>query len=323
MNRSIYFNYIEERLVTLGFRIERRGKLNVLDLHLHSENFYQFFFNLLYGYKLVNANYGQQNVESIDLIDKENKVVIQVSATCTKQKIESSLSKESLQGYNGYSFKFISISKEASSLRMRTYKNPHSIVFIPGDDIFDIDSILKDILNKPIEEQKSIYKFIKEELGHEVSPLKVDSNLASVINILSQEAWDEVNKPDAVNVFEIDRKISYNNLTASEAIIKEYFVYYSKVDEKYSEFDLQGKNKSFSVLSAIRKEYLKNKNIDNADKLFETVVDSIREKVLTSANFTQIPIDELDLCVDILVVDAFIRCKIFENPEKYRYATSR
>ncbi len=32
--------------------------------------------------------------------------------------------------------------------------------------------------------------------------------------------------------------------------------------------------------------------------------------------------DELELGVDIMPVDAFIRCKIFENPENYNYANS-
>ena len=45
MNRPSYFNYIVSKLSALATEIELRGKLNYLDLHLHSENFYLFFFN--------------------------------------------------------------------------------------------------------------------------------------------------------------------------------------------------------------------------------------------------------------------------------------
>jgi len=45
MNRPSYFNYIVSKLSALATEIELRGKLNFLDLHLHSENFYLFFFN--------------------------------------------------------------------------------------------------------------------------------------------------------------------------------------------------------------------------------------------------------------------------------------
>lgn len=65
------------------------------------------------------------NVEAIDLIDTENKILYQVSSTATKQKIENSLSKETCANYSGYSFKFVSISKDAVSLRDTTYKNPY------------------------------------------------------------------------------------------------------------------------------------------------------------------------------------------------------
>ncbi|EGQ98798.1 hypothetical protein VCHE39_1684 [Vibrio cholerae HE39] len=50
--------------------------------------------NLLYGYELENLNKVLQNVEAIDLIDHKNKIIIQVSSTCTKNKVESALEKE-------------------------------------------------------------------------------------------------------------------------------------------------------------------------------------------------------------------------------------
>jgi hypothetical protein len=112
-------------------------------------------------------------------------------------------------------------------------------------------------------------------------------------------------------------------LVNSRSIIEEYRVYYKKVDEKYSEFDQQGLNKSYSVLRSISKEYLKLKGSGSADEIFEAVIERTKDKVLESANFIEIPIDELELCVDILVVDAFIRCKIFENPEQYNYVATR
>lgn len=322
MNRNPYFNYIDEKLHVLARRIETRGKLNLLDIHLHSENFYLHFFNLLYGYKLENLNSRLQNVEAIDLIDHTNRIAIQVSATCTKQKVESALNKEILHNYGNYSFKFISISKKASELRKKTFKNPYSLSFTPATDIYDIVSVLNDILSEQAPKQKDIYKFIQSELGNEIDIVKLDTNLASVINILSKETWDKANQSESVNSFEIDRKISFNDLVDSKGIIDEYCIYYKKVDEKYSEFDTLGSNKSNSVLASIKREYLKLKNIGNSDLVFSSVIEKVKDKVLESSNFIEIPIDELELCIDILVVDAFIRCKIFDNPENYNYATS-
>ncbi|MDR0845245.1 MAG: SMEK domain-containing protein, partial [Tannerella sp.] len=99
MNRASYFSYIEEKINTLATRVNSRGRLNILDLHLYSEDLYRDLLNKLYGWSLVNANANMHNVESIDLIDQTNLLVIQVSATNTKQKIESSLSKDSIKQY--------------------------------------------------------------------------------------------------------------------------------------------------------------------------------------------------------------------------------
>lgn len=322
MNRTQYYDYIEEKLHVLAHRITTRGKLNMLSLHMHSENFYLHLFNLLYDYKLKNPNQSRQNIEAIDLIDHTNKIVIQVSATNTKQKIESALEKDIIKGYSNYTFKFISIANDASNLRKSSFKNPHSISFNPAKDIHDITSILKEILIDDIDRQKEIYQFIKRELGNEINIVKLDSNLARIINILAKEEWNNTNKHDSTNAFEIERKIAHNDLDSAKSIIENYRLYYGKVDAKYSEFDRLGNNRSTSVLAAINREYLKLKNSENADKVFSLVIDAVKNKILESANYVQIPIDELELCVDILVVDAFIRCKVFKDPKGYNYATS-
>jgi len=322
MNRTPYFDYIEEKLNLLALRINARGKLNILNLHVHSENFYLHFFNDLFGWKLENLNKSQQNVEAIDLIDHTNKFIIQISATNTKTKIESALSKDILKKYPAYHFKFISISKDATDLRKSTFSNPHNLAFVPKDDIYDTASILNDIISLNVVKQKQIYQFIKEELGNEIDVVKLDSNLASFINILSKEDWDNTENPNQINSFEIDRKINHNNLVNSKLIIDDYSMHYGRVDKIYTEFDSLGLNKSNSVLGNIRKEYIKAKGILNDDSLFFEVIQKVQEKIQSSANYIQTPIDELELCVNILVVDAFIRCKIFENPENYNYATT-
>ncbi len=100
--------------------------MNILDFHLHSEDFYLHFFNKLYGWNLINLNKKSQNIEAIDLVDRSSKKIVQVSATNTKEKIESTLQKDIIKTYNKFNFKFISISKDASNLRQKTYANPHN-----------------------------------------------------------------------------------------------------------------------------------------------------------------------------------------------------
>ena len=322
MNRTYYFNFIEERLNVLADRIKSRGKLNILDFNTHSETFYKYFLKELYQWEVENINENEKNFEAIDLIDHNNKFIIQVSATATKQKIENSLSKNSINNYIDYTFKFISIAKDAKNLKNNTFKITPNIHFNPSKDIIDKDAILSKIKELHIDDLIKIYEFIKKELVFEIDPIKLVSNLATVINILSKENLNTNESVAEINSFEIEKKISYNNLNDSKIIIKDFSVHYNKLNKIYAEFDLQGKNKSYSVLSFIRQEYAKIKNKFTADALFNEIISKMKETVLNSNNNNVDIGEELDLCVNIIVVDAFIRCKIFENPNNYNYVTT-
>ncbi|MBU1241116.1 SMEK domain-containing protein [Myxococcota bacterium] len=313
MKRSLYFDIIDEKLSTLAVRIENRGRLNILDLHLHSESFYQHFFNMLFGWELENLNTIKANATAIDLIDQTNRIIIQVSATNTKDKVESALSKD-LSAYAGYAFKFISIAKDASALRRMTFANPHNLTFAPKTDIYDIASILKIIEALSIDDLRLIAEFIKKELGEAFEPQKLDSNLAAIINILAQEDWRQNASAVETTPFEIEQKIDSNNLDNSAVIIDDYKIHYGRLDTIYSEFDREGANKSTSVLEAIRHDYLINMDRLSGDALFFEVIECVADRVQKSANYKAIPYEELELSVKILVVDSFIRCKIFKNP---------
>jgi hypothetical protein len=163
LNRLNAFNYIEEKLNFLGFRIGVRGMLNLLDLHVHMETFYLNFCNELFGWQLVNLNTSSPNAAAVDLIDHSNKIVIQVSATATKQKVEAALAglPEHLAGYR---FKFISISKDASSLRNKQFEKPSDLKFDPLDDILDIPAILRYVVAMRAEDQVRIADLVRSEL---------------------------------------------------------------------------------------------------------------------------------------------------------------
>lgn len=317
-----YYDYIDDKLNLLAYKIKSKGKLNLLDIHNHSENFYQYFLEKVYGWILDNLNNKKINIEAIDLLEKTKKIFVQVSAVGTKDKIESSLSKESLKKYSGFTFKFLLITNDAQNLRKQKFKNPYGIQFNPVDDVLDIILILKDIKNLGVVKQKEIYNFIKEELGSETDIVKLDSNLATIIDILSKEKWDSKDTIGTGISFKIERKINFNNLNSASEIINDYKIHHTRIDGKYTEFDKMGQNKSQSVLGTIRKIYIKVKESISDDALFFFVLDETKKIILDSQNFVKIPEEELDLCINILVVDAFIRCKIFKNPEEYKHAST-
>lgn len=325
MNRTNYFDYIEEKLNTLAYRIEVRSKLNLLELNIHSENFFANLCNIIFGLELENLNFSYQNIDGIDLIDYKNKVVVQVSSTCKKTKIENSLSKNVYTKYKDYNYKFMSISKNVpSSLKNKTFQNPYSMQFNPKQDIWDIGLLLKKTLNQTVSKQRCLYDFIKAELGQDVDCVKIESNLAKVINILAEETLDINAGSPEINSFAIEDKILFNDLEDARDIIDEYKIFYHRLDEIYSEFDREGKNKSFSVLQEIRRQYIELNRLNyTPTDIFYEIINCVMKVIIGSSNYIEIPMEELQLCTDILVVDAFIRCKIFNNPEGYNHVITR
>lgn len=314
MTRQDLYNGIESRLSWLVSTIELRGKLNTLDLNIISEDFFAHFLNCIYDWNLHNINTAEHNAAALDLVDDNCKIIVQVSSTISKQKINSSLSKIDTKKYNGYSYKFIGITNDAKKLREDTYIVPDSIVFNPMTDIFDVASLLKQINSKSIEKITEICNFIQNEIKIPLTQEKFETHLAKIIEIISQTNLEESFKPETIP-FNIDKKIDFNRLEKSKAIIDNYKHYYSTIDRIYTEFDKIGNNKSLSVLNKLKSIYIEKSTINNADMCFQQIIDDVVDFIKQSSNYTPLPEEELLMYVEIIVVDAFIRCKIFKNPE--------
>jgi hypothetical protein len=315
MVRNDNYKYIEEKLAILAHRINTNGKLNDMSLHLRSENFYMHFLNNLYGWKLENFNDTEHNAAAIDLICHENKIVIQVSSTNTKDKVEKSLAKDKIKDYLNYNFKFLSISKDAGELRSKTFVNKYGILFNPKVDIIDNLSLLNEIDGLEVVPQNLIYKFIKDELGREIDPVQKDTAIAYVINVISKVPISTFDSSANTIDFKIDQKIDYNDLVSGRDIIEDFSVNSYWLEEKYSELDNEAVNRSASILQNIKGIYdIEKRKSSNADEVFFNVIGQVKALVMSSSNFDPLYDEELDMCIKTVVVDAFLRCKIFKNP---------
>lgn len=169
MNSEKYMDFIEERLYTLQYRIIKRAKLNLQDLNVRSEDFYREMLNQIYGYNLINKNKCKQNFTSIDLQDDDNKILIQVTCTVTKEKINNTLIKDILKEYPDYTMYFVFIGEKAKSLIGKKYNNPHKINFNSKENIIDLDILIDKINSLDIKDLKKVYEVVKAYLGNEES----------------------------------------------------------------------------------------------------------------------------------------------------------
>ena len=321
MNNENYISSIEYHLHYLQRIIITRSTLNILNLHIRSEDFYRELFNMIYGYKLVNANMIEPNASSIDLVDDENKIIFQVTCTPTKEKIEQTLSKEILkEKYSDYSLYFMFIGKNADHLIGKEYKNPYNISFDSHNHIYDVESLLRRINFLSIDNLKNVYDLVnKYLLPTDIIPQqRVKSLLPMVIKALCTYNDNEnFVSFDDTKTFEINQKIQFNHLKESEALIHRWAPYEGIMMKIYNEFDQSGHLKSEAILMKINRKYRQlRQKIQNEDELFFNIIKSFKDEMIYNQELVNDNIfeEELEICIEIIIVDAFMRCKIFKKP---------
>jgi len=157
---------------------------------------------------------------------------------------------------------------------------------------------------------------------------KHPSLLASAVRRISDVDIDGYKGVPVVNKFKIEDKLDYNQVIIYKPIIVEFRIYQAKLNAIYNEMEKAGSGKKTQALRNIATLYLKAKgeilnddqshrNIQrNSDKLLKSVEFSLHELIDKSPNSdSSLSYEEISFAISIIVVDAFIRCKILEEPK--------
>ena len=290
--------------------------MNLLDSNVLLEDVFKEILNITYGLKLQNANLIKQNIKAIDLIDCSSKTIIQVSSDNSKAKVQTSLDKIELPKYEGYTFKFVCISKGVSHLKKHHFNVPEGISFNAETDCYDDKRILRDVLAKDIDTIRNLASYLEKSILPATADERRPSVITYVINRLADEPLAEIAVNPDTKSFDLEPKIDFNSLKKWRDIISEYTVFSLLVDKIYRAYDEQGVNKSFAVLSSLHDLYLNlaSELTGDAlfDKLLESVYDIINKDYECNESLTR---EELQMNIKIVLVDAFVRCKIFKKPE--------
>ena len=147
--------------------------------------------------------------------------------------------------------------------------------------------------------------------------------LNQAINAIASIELEDNMDSNSLNVFKIDEKIEYNSIKEYRYLIEEYSKYYGKLNSLYDELEKQGSFKKEKLLRIIRNLYLKIKGEivngkeneliiiqNNSDKIFKLV----EERLWQLINEDQSSTDDIYIALPIIMVDAFMRCKMLEEP---------
>ena len=203
-----YVDEIKSRLTELAANIALSGRLNLTDIHVASEDFYAGLLNIVYGWTLKNANIDHPNAEGIDLVDDNEKVLVQVSADCSKRKIEHSL-EEIDEAFRGYHFFFLPlITTKAESQKRQTYFPPHDVVFNPQKDIIEIVDLVRalqaDTTGRRLEEA---YQYIKANLSRSIEERPLQTDYSKLKAHLSEQLRITREGHPSFKLMEIDKDL--------------------------------------------------------------------------------------------------------------------
>lgn len=153
--------------------------------------------------------------------------------------------------------------------------------------------------------------------------------LAEIINELGNKIFsDDYDDPNSYDEFDIIEKIKYNNIVKYKEVIEEHKVYQGKLNAIYKELDAEGSSKKLLLLRNIRNLYIKIKGSyinksnghdpistiqQNSDAIIEEVEKQLLLEIDRSNNIRE-NLETIKIALLIIIVDAFMRCKILEEP---------
>jgi hypothetical protein len=184
------------------------------------------------------------------------------------------------------------------------------------DETNDVNKYTVSVLKQMKKNHES--QFLNEVIARKPSMLRNTINAIASID-LKNYVETPIN-----GIFDPCDKIRHNLLKKYAIIIEEYKVYHTRLNTLYDELENQGSIKKEKLLQNIKLIYdeVKGEFIqdtiedslkiiqNNSDNIFDKVYDRLYNKLEASNMFDE----DVFLGIRIIMVDAFMRCKILEEP---------
>lgn len=153
------------------------------------------------------------------------------------------------------------------------------------------------------------------------------SLLKNVIDRISEETFEDYdsNVGNKISTFSIDEKIEHNAIKRNKVLIEEYRVFYTKINSLYTEMEKQGSFKKEKLLRNVKNIYLKVKGsyvLDSENPIqiirnnADNIIEDVGDKLLELADSNGKSNEDVSFGVSVIMVDAFMRCKIMEEVPK-------
>lgn len=314
-NRDKYIKQINRSLNLLRLEIETLNKVNLMDYNIIAEDFYRDLLKFC-GYNLKNLNETSKNADSIDLVDIDNKIAIQVTSRNDTTKIH-----DTIKGfYNNSEYDkykrliILLVGKPKLDYSRTDFTQGNLFPFDKQNDIIDIADIIKKFKGYGPKELETIVDFLEKEVDIKINIKKSKSNevitIIKMIEYLSDDSnYKEVDTPELVDPDKKRQRFEKHFVYLMQQYINLYAIYSGALSEAKNTAGNDGvRAKKISLyLKDISDNFLtKHDNnpqeaINALTEFFESEISSIN----TSYNRQSIK---------FYLLDELIQCNVFPNP---------
>ncbi|HTJ50519.1 MAG TPA: SMEK domain-containing protein [Cyclobacteriaceae bacterium] len=166
-SREVYISEIAKSLASLQNEIALRNSLNLLDINIHTEDFFKKLLNKINGYDLKNLNLSAPNTKTIDLADRANGVAFQITSDNSKRKIQNTVVafyQDEL--YKEYKLKILITKGKVKKYEPIVYTD---FQFDFNLDVIDIQSLLRSLMDFDVDQLRDISQWIASELQNPIT----------------------------------------------------------------------------------------------------------------------------------------------------------
>lgn len=234
MERKKIIDDIIEQLTFLKIVINTYTGAGLYDVAIYGEDLFQQLLNLIFNYKLTNANLlEKKNYPAIDLSDKDNGICFQITADSSSKKVEKTISEYiDKELYKTYQIlKFLILKKKVNHSKT-SFETQGLFSFDKVNDILYIDDLIIPIRSKTIDDLKKIQDFLRKEVSSKKKEATetIAKEVETIIDLIEFLSANVTNIDDPIEEPDPEKKI-YKRFSAHTDFlinqIKEYIPMYA------------------------------------------------------------------------------------------------
>lgn len=314
MNKEVYLKNIAENLALLSREVSILNAVNLYDINIIAEDFFPGLLNLIYGYELQNANHLGKNAPAIDLIDRKNRIAVQVTSDNSSTKIRHTIEEfNKNQAYHLYDRLVVLILTQKKNYSSR-FNTQGRFSFEKARDIWDVEKLIKDIRELETEQIRNISDYLSEELCNKYYSVRETQagEVDTIIDLIEHISQNRKVNKDRETTVDPEYKIYKRFKNFADKLITEYTTLYTIYGEALNIVnETLGIDEAKDIiimfyLQDISVQFLEEEH-DNPLAALNKLVTYFEEKLSTNGK-------KYDRsAIKFYLVNEMIKCRVFPN----------